>query len=239
LGELACRVTFFDHSGEIAGTLLPACDLGHDLSFSVIVTAIVILAPIVISAARRSLSRNLSKPLRRAASPIGRRPLSVRADSMSALSVASAAIDDFSACPRSDMTKAIDSQSPLWTRCCGAAVPMMARLPELTNVPGLTYVLVAVALAIIYLLPRVTTIILPTALAAIVGLTASLLDEMTDKPSNKRRETVGQGIANFVTGFLGGMGGCAIIGQINDHYAGGRVDAVASRRSRRDWPCSS
>ncbi len=88
---------------------------------------------------------------------------------MSALSVASAAIDDFSACPRSDMTKAIDSQSPLWTRCCGAAVLrccgaavlMMARLPELTNVPGLTYVLVAVALAIIYLLPRVTTIILP------------------------------------------------------------------------------
>ncbi len=162
-----------------------------------------------------------------------------------------------------------------------AILIFMAQLPELTNVPGLTYVLVAVGLAIIYLLPRVTTvipsplvsivlitaaammlhvdvrrvgdmgelpsslpsflfpdipfnletlkIILPTALAAaVVGLvesllTASLLDEMTDTSSSKRRETVGQGIANIVTGFLGGMGGCAMIGQstINTR-AGGR-----------------
>lgn len=44
-------------------------------------------------------------------------------------------------------------------------------------------------------------------------LTAQIVDDLTDTPSNKRRECKGQGIANFVTGFLGGMGGCAMIGQ--------------------------
>ncbi|WP_045837315.1 SulP family inorganic anion transporter [Hyphomicrobium sp. 99] len=62
-------------------------------------------------------------------------------------------------------------------------------------------------------------IILPYALAmAAVGLlesllTASIVDDMTDTGSNKNRECVGQGVANFVTGFLGAMGGCAMIGQ--------------------------
>ncbi len=59
----------------------------------------------------------------------------------------------------------------------------------------------------------------PYALAmALVGLmetmmTAKLVDDITDSPSNKTREAVGQGIANIVTGFFGGMGGCAMIGQ--------------------------
>ena len=44
-------------------------------------------------------------------------------------------------------------------------------------------------------------------------LTAQIVDELTDTPSDKRREMGGQGIANLVTGFLGGMGGCAMIGQ--------------------------
>jgi SulP family sulfate permease len=62
-------------------------------------------------------------------------------------------------------------------------------------------------------------IILPYSLTmAAVGLlesllTASIVDDMTDTSSNKNRECVGQGVANFVTGFLGGMGGCAMIGQ--------------------------
>lgn len=62
-------------------------------------------------------------------------------------------------------------------------------------------------------------IILPYSLTmAAVGLlesmmTAQIVDDMTDTPSNKRRECKGQGIANFVTGFFGGMGGCAMIGQ--------------------------
>lgn len=53
---------------------------------------------------------------------------------------------------------------------------------------------------------------------AVVGLlesmmTAQIVDDLTDTPSDKQRECKGQGIANFVTGFFGGMGGCAMIGQ--------------------------
>lgn len=62
-------------------------------------------------------------------------------------------------------------------------------------------------------------IIFPYSIAlAMVGLlesllTASIVDEMTDTESNKNREARGQGIANIVTGFFGGMAGCAMIGQ--------------------------
>ena len=62
-------------------------------------------------------------------------------------------------------------------------------------------------------------IILPYSLTmAAVGLlesmmTAQIVDDLTDTPSDKRREMKGQGIANLFTGFLGGMGGCAMIGQ--------------------------
>jgi len=44
-------------------------------------------------------------------------------------------------------------------------------------------------------------------------LTAQIVDDMTETRGNKRRECKGQGVANVVTGFLGGMGGCAMIGQ--------------------------
>jgi len=61
--------------------------------------------------------------------------------------------------------------------------------------------------------------ILPFSLTmAAVGLlesmmTAQIVDDLTDTPSDKQREMKGQGIANFITGFFGGMGGCAMIGQ--------------------------
>jgi SulP family sulfate permease len=75
------------------------------------------------------------------------------------------------------------------------------------------------------------TTIAPYALAfALVGLmeslmTAKLVDDITDTHSNKTRESIGQGIANIVTGFFGGMGGCAMIGQtmINVTAAGART----------------
>ncbi|MEV4316102.1 SulP family inorganic anion transporter [Actinocrispum sp. NPDC049592] len=71
----------------------------------------------------------------------------------------------------------------------------------------------------------------PYALAfAVVGLleslmTARVVDDITDTHSNKKREAVGQGIANVVTGFFGGMGGCAMIGQtlINVKTGGART----------------
>lgn len=62
-------------------------------------------------------------------------------------------------------------------------------------------------------------IIAPYALGmAVVGLlesllTAKLVDDITDTGSDKTREALGQGAANVVTGFFGGMGGCAMIGQ--------------------------
>ncbi|MEK5037348.1 SulP family inorganic anion transporter [Sporosarcina sp. FSL K6-3457] len=72
-------------------------------------------------------------------------------------------------------------------------------------------------------------IILPYSLAlSIVGLlesllTSQVLDDMTDTPSNKNKEARGQGIANFITGFFGGMAGCALIGQsIINIKSGGR-----------------
>jgi len=164
-----------------------------------------------------------------------------------------------------------------------AILIFMAQIPMLTGESFTveTYVMVAGGLAIIYLLPRITTaipsplaaiivlaglsmyfkpdvftvgqmgnlpdslpmfhipqipitwetlvIITPYALAmAAVGLlesllTASIVDDMTETRSDKTRETYGQGIANFVTGFIGGMGGCAMIGQsVINIKSGGR-----------------
>ncbi len=66
---------------------------------------------------------------------------------------------------------------------------------------------------------RTLEIIAPYAFGmALVGLmesllTAKLVDDITDVHSDKTRESWGQGVANLVTGFFGGMGGCAMIGQ--------------------------
>jgi len=72
-------------------------------------------------------------------------------------------------------------------------------------------------------------IILPYSFAlAIVGLlesllTASIVDDMTDTESDKNRESRGQGIANIINGFFGGMAGCAMIGQsVINVKSGGR-----------------
>ncbi|MGB3310616.1 MAG: SulP family inorganic anion transporter [Nodosilinea sp.] len=162
-----------------------------------------------------------------------------------------------------------------------AILIFIAQLPQLTNVPITVYIMTAAALAIIYLLPRLTTalpsplvaivtmtaisifagievptvgdmgelpaafppfllpqvplnvetltIIFPYALTlATVGLlesllTASLLDQLTNTPSDKNQEAKGQGIANIVSSFFGGMAGCAMIGQsVINIKAGGR-----------------
>ncbi|MGK0715589.1 SulP family inorganic anion transporter [Leucobacter sp. W1153] len=74
-------------------------------------------------------------------------------------------------------------------------------------------------------------IIAPFALGmALVGLleslmTAKLVDDITDTRSNKVRESWAQGVANIITGFTGGMGGCAMVGQtmINVKASGART----------------
>ncbi|AMY20244.1 MULTISPECIES: SulP family inorganic anion transporter [Nocardiaceae] len=158
-----------------------------------------------------------------------------------------------------------------------------AQVPYLLGVPALVYPMVAVGIAVIVLLPRLTTAVpgplvaivlltvatvvfawqvpdvgdqgeLPTSLPAflipdvpfttgtltilapyavaiaLVGLlesmmTATLVDDITDTRSDKTREGWGQGVANVVTGFTGGMGGCAMIGQtmINVKVSGART----------------
>ena len=73
-------------------------------------------------------------------------------------------------------------------------------------------------------------IILPYAMMlTVVGLlesmmTATIVDDLTDTPSNKNRECKGQGIANIGSGLLGGMAGCAMIGQsVINIKSGGRT----------------
>lgn len=95
----------------------------------------------------------------------------------------------------------------------------------------------------IFLIPQIPlnfetlSIIFPYALTlAVVGLlesmmTATIVDDLTDSPSNKNRECAGQGVANIASGFLGGMAGCAMIGQsvINIKSGGrGRLSTLAS-----------
>ncbi|MEC7962075.1 MAG: SulP family inorganic anion transporter [Pseudomonadota bacterium] len=152
-----------------------------------------------------------------------------------------------------------------------AILIFLAQLPELIDVPPLTYVMVAAGLGIIYTFPLLTKsipsplvcivvltgislalgldlrtvsdmgelpdtlpmflipdiplnmetlmIILPySAAVAAVGLleslmTQNLVDDLTDTTSDKNQECIGQGVANMATGFIGGMAGCAMIGQ--------------------------
>ncbi|WP_454441369.1 SulP family inorganic anion transporter [Vibrio bathopelagicus] len=81
------------------------------------------------------------------------------------------------------------------------------------------------------------SIIFPYAVGlSVVGLlesmmTATIVDDLTDTSSDKNRECKGQGIANIFTGFLGGMAGCAMIGQsmINIKSGGrGRLSTLSA-----------
>jgi SulP family sulfate permease len=87
----------------------------------------------------------------------------------------------------------------------------------------------------VFLLPDVPwtletlKIVFPFSLTlAVVGLlesmmTAQIVDDLTDTPSDKNRECVGQGVSNIAAGFLGGMAGCAMIGQsVINVKSGGR-----------------
>jgi SulP family sulfate permease len=162
-----------------------------------------------------------------------------------------------------------------------AILIFMAQVPHFIGISNMTYVFVAITLAIVYIVPRfiksipapLIAIVLLTAVAiftnldlrtvgdlgaitrslpkffipdvpfsfetikiifpysialAIVGLlesllTSSIVDDMTETDSDKNKESRGQGIANIITGFFGGMGGCAMIGQsVINVKSGGR-----------------
>lgn len=81
------------------------------------------------------------------------------------------------------------------------------------------------------------SIIFPYAVVlALIGLiesllTLSLIDEITQTHGKGNQECIGQGVANTVTGFFGGMGGCAMIGQsmINVNSGGrGRLSGISA-----------
>jgi len=80
-------------------------------------------------------------------------------------------------------------------------------------------------------------ILLPTSVSlAIVGysetlLTQTIIDDMTEEKTSKDKEMKGQGLANFVTGFFGGIAGCALIAEsaINVKVGGrGRLSTLVA-----------
>jgi sulfate permease, SulP family len=101
----------------------------------------------------------------------------------------------------------------------GATVYFALDVPTVGDMGELPSALPWVALPALPVTLETLQIIAPYAIAlAFIGLlesllTAQILDDMTDTGSDKDRESRGQGIANVATGFLGGMAGCAMIGQ--------------------------
>lgn len=101
----------------------------------------------------------------------------------------------------------------LFTVTSGQILPTVGDEGSMSGgLPGLTQLLVPLNL-------QTLSIIWPCALSiAFVGLmesllTAKLVDELTVTPSSKRRESIGLGVANIMSGFYGGIAGCAMIGQ--------------------------
>lgn len=113
----------------------------------------------------------------------------------------------------------------------GAAVVFGISVPTVGDQGALPESLPALLLPNVPLTGETLAIILPFAVAmAVVGLleslmTATLVDDITDTPSSKTRESLGQGVANVLSGLFGGMGGCAMIGQtmINVKASGART----------------
>ncbi|HZJ96447.1 MAG: SulP family inorganic anion transporter [Alcaligenaceae bacterium] len=111
-----------------------------------------------------------------------------------------------------------------------ACIPLQWDIPTVGDMGELPSTLPVFLLPDIPLTWETLVIILPYSIAlAAVGLlesllTAQILDDLTDTDSDKHRECKGQGVANIVTGFFGGMAGCAMIGQsVINIKSGGRT----------------
>ena len=128
------------------------------------------------------------------------------------------------------ITKAVPSPLVAIVVIATAAITMGWSLPTVGDMGELPDTLPFFALPDVPFTLETLGIIFPFALTlTFVGLlesllTAQLLDDMTDTDSDKNLESRGQGIANIATGFLGGMAGCAMIGQsMINHRSGGRT----------------
>lgn len=125
------------------------------------------------------------------------------------------------------ITKAVPSPLVAIVVLTGAAIAAGWDMPVVGDIPS---TLPSFALPNVPIDLETIEIILPYALAlSLVGLlesflTANVIDDLTDTPSDKNREAVGQGIANMVAGCFGGMAGCAMIGQsVINIRSGGRT----------------
>jgi SulP family sulfate permease len=128
------------------------------------------------------------------------------------------------------LTTAIPSPLVAIVVLATAAITMDIKLPTVGDMGELPSALPFVSLPDVPFTLETLQIVFPFALTlAFVGLlesllTAQLLDDLTDTTSDKNRESRGQGVANVATGFLGGMAGCAMIGQsMINHRSGGRT----------------
>lgn len=128
------------------------------------------------------------------------------------------------------ITTAVPSPLVAIAVLAGIAMSMDLNLPTVGDMGELPNALPGFALPDIPYNMETLQIVFPYALTlALVGLlesllTAQLLDDMTDTNSDKFVESRGQGVANIATGFLGGMAGCAMIGQsMINHKSGGRT----------------
>ncbi len=128
------------------------------------------------------------------------------------------------------VTRAVPSPLVAIVVLAGGAMFFDLELPTVGDMGELPSALPFVALPELPFTLGTLQIILPYAFTlAMVGLlesllTAQLLDDLTDTPSDKNLESRGQGIANVATGFLGGMAGCAMIGQsVINYRSGGRT----------------
>jgi len=128
------------------------------------------------------------------------------------------------------ITKAVPSPLVAIVVLAGLAAALGWDLPTVGDMGELPSALPVISLPEVPFTFETLGILFPFALTlAFVGLlesllTAQLLDDMTDTSSDKNVESRGQGVANVATGFLGGMAGCAMIGQsMINHASGGRT----------------
>jgi len=128
------------------------------------------------------------------------------------------------------ITKAVPSPLVAIVTLGGAVILFDISLPTVGDMGELPSALPFVALPDVPISFETLRIILPFSITlAMVGLlesllTAQILDDLTDTNSDKNVESRGQGIANILTGFVGGMAGCAMIGQsMINHRSGGRT----------------
>lgn len=117
------------------------------------------------------------------------------------------------------VTKAVPAPLVAIVAVAGAASVLGVHVPTVGDMGALPDALPFLSIPSVPFSLATLGLLLPVSITlAFVGLlesllTAQLLDDITDTRSDKDREARGQGLANIVTGFFGGMAGCAMIGQ--------------------------